>query len=77
MILAAVIVRCPSNGHSDSSTSGLLAPTAQSSVGRVACSCLPWLALWAAGVRRLEVEEVLRPLDGHRTITAARIVYID
>ena len=33
--------------------------------------------LWAAGARRPEVEEALRPLDGHRTITAARIVYID
>ena len=38
-------VQCPSNGHSDSSTSGLLAPAAQSSVGRAACSCLPWPAL--------------------------------
>ena len=35
-------VRCPSNGHRASSTSGLLAPAAQSSAGRVACSCLPW-----------------------------------
>ena len=35
-------VRCPSNGHSASSTSGLLAPAAQSSAGRAACSCLPW-----------------------------------
>ena len=33
--------------------------------------------VWAAGARRLEVEEALRPLDGHRTVTAARIVYID
>ena len=33
--------------------------------------------LWAAGARRPEVEEALRPLDGHRTVTAARIVYID
>ena len=45
MILAPVIVRCPSNGRSASSTSGLLAPAAQSSVGRAACSCLPWLAV--------------------------------
>ena len=34
-------VRCPSNGRSASSTSGLLAPAAQSSAGRAACSCLP------------------------------------
>ena len=45
MILAPVIVRCPSNGHSASSTSGLLAPAAQTSAGRAACSCLPWLAV--------------------------------
>ena len=38
-------VRCPSNGHSASSTSGLLAPAAQSSVGRAACSCLSWPAV--------------------------------
>ena len=38
-------VRCPSNGRSASSTSGLLAPAAQSSVGRAACSCLPWTAV--------------------------------
>ena len=31
----------------------------------------------AAGARRLEVEEALRPLDGHRRVTAARIVYVD
>ena len=37
-----------------------------------------WSALvWAAGTRRLEVQEARRPLDGHRTVTAARIVYID
>ena len=35
-------VRCPSNGRSASSTSGLVAPAAQSSTGRAACSCLPW-----------------------------------
>ena len=35
-------VRCPSNGCRASSTSGLLAPAAQSSAGRAACSCLPW-----------------------------------
>lgn len=38
-------IRCPSNGHSASSTSGLLAPAAQSSVGHAACSCLSWLAM--------------------------------
>ena len=42
MILAPVTVRCPSNGRSASSTSGLLAPAAQTSVGRASCSCLPW-----------------------------------
>ena len=42
MILAPVTVRCPSNGRSASSTSGLLAPAAQSSTDRAACSCLPW-----------------------------------
>ena len=38
-------VRCPSNGLSASSTSGLLAPAAQSSAGRATCSCLPWPAV--------------------------------
>ena len=33
--------------------------------------------LWAAGARRTEAEEARRPLDGHHTVTAARIVYID
>ena len=33
--------------------------------------------LWAAGARRPEVEEALRPLDGHRTVTGARIIHID
>ena len=33
--------------------------------------------VWVAGARRPEVEEALRPLDGHRMVTAARIVYID
>ena len=42
MILALVTVRCPSNGRSASSTSGLLAPAAQSNADRAACSCLPW-----------------------------------
>ena len=45
MILAPVTVRCPSNGRSASSTSGLLAPAAQSSAGRAACSCRPWPAV--------------------------------
>ena len=44
MILAPVTVRCPSNGRSASSTSGLLAPAAQTSAGRASCSCLPWPA---------------------------------
>jgi hypothetical protein len=44
-ILALVTVRCPSNGHSASSTSSLLAPAAQSSAGRAACSCLSWTAV--------------------------------
>ena len=35
-------VQCPSNGRSASSTSGLLAPAAQTSAGRASCSCLPW-----------------------------------
>ena len=34
------------------------------------------MLLWEAGARRPEVEEALRPLDGHRTITGARIVRI-
>ena len=45
MILAPVTVRCPSNGRSASSTSGLLAPAALSSAGRAACSCVPWPAV--------------------------------
>ena len=45
MILAPVTIRCPSNGRSASSTSGLLAPAAQSSAGCAACSCLPWPAV--------------------------------
>src|SRR5918994_6653570 len=45
MILAPVTVRCPSNGRSASSTSGLLAPAAQSSAGHASCSCLPWPAV--------------------------------
>ena len=33
--------------------------------------------VWAAGARTPEVEEARQPLDGHRTVTAARIIYID
>ena len=33
--------------------------------------------VWAAGARRPEVEEARRPLDGHHTVIAVRIVYID
>ena len=33
--------------------------------------------VWAAGARRPEVEEARRPFDGHHTVTAARIIYID
>ena len=40
LVNTPVTVRCPSNGHSVSSTSGLLAPAAQSSAGRAACSLL-------------------------------------
>ena len=38
-------VRCPSNGRSASSTSGLLAPAAQTSAGHASCSYLPWPAV--------------------------------
>ena len=43
--LAAVIVRCLSNGCCASLTSGLLALAAQTITGRAACSCLPWPAV--------------------------------
>ena len=46
-------VRCPSNDRSASSTSGLLAPAAQSSAGRAVCSCLPWLAVLPRRPHRL------------------------
>ena len=52
-------VRCPSNGRSASSTSSLLAPTAQSSTGRAACYCLPWPAVQP---RRLHRPLLLPPL---------------
>ena len=56
-------VRCPFNGRSASSTSGLLAPAAQSSAGRAACSCLPWPAVlpW-------------RPHHPHTTPTAGQAI---
>ena len=38
-------VRCQSNGNRASSTFGLLAPPAQSSTGRAACSSLLWSAV--------------------------------
>ena len=38
-------VRCPSNGRSASSTSGLLALSAQTNASRASCSCLPWPAV--------------------------------
>src|SRR3989337_1095417 len=63
MILAPVTVRCPSNGLSASSTSGLLAPAAQSSAGRVACSCLPWPAVLPR-----------RPHRPHTTPTAGQAI---
>ena len=37
-------VQYSSNGRSASSTSGLLAPAAETSAGRASCSCLPWPA---------------------------------
>ena len=57
-ILAPVTVQCPSNGRSASSTSGLLAPAAQTSAGRASCSCL----LWPATMRR----RPHRPYYSHR-----------
>ena len=63
MILAAVTVRCPSNVRRASSTSGLLAPAAQSSAGRAACSCL----LWPAVLPR-------RPHRPHNTPTTSQAI---
>ena len=56
-------VRCPSNGHCASSTSGLLAPAAQSSAGRAACSCLPLPAVLPR-----------RPHRPHTTPTAGQAI---
>ena len=61
MILAPVTVRCPSNGHSASSTSSLLALAAQTNAGRASCSCLPWPA---AMRRRPHRPLLLPPLAG-------------
>ena len=55
-------VRCPSNGCSASSTSDLLAPSAQTSGGRASCSCLPWLA---AMQRRPHRRLLLHRWPGH------------
>ena len=63
MILASVTVRCPSNGRSASSTSGLLGPATQSSTGRAACSCVPWPAV----LRQ-------RPHRPHTTPTAGQAI---
>ena len=56
-------IRCPSNGRSASSTSCLLGPAAQSSVGRAACSCLPWPAVLPR-----------RPHHPHTTPTAGHAI---
>ena len=56
-IVARLNIRCPSNSRSASSTSGLLAPTAQTSVGRASCSCLPW----PAAMRRRPHRPLLLP----------------
>ena len=49
---------------------------AQPAAGRREQAVPPAL-VWAARARRPEVEEALRPLDGHRMVTGARIVHID
>ena len=58
-----MIVRCPSNGRSASSTSGLLGPATQSSAGRAACSCLSWPAVLPR-----------RPHRPHTTPTAGQAI---
>ena len=63
VILARHGQRCPSNGRSASSTSGLLALAAQSSAGRAACSCLPWPAVLPR-----------RPHRPHTTPTAGQAI---
>ena len=63
LVNTPVTVRCPSNGRSASSTYGLLAPAAQSSAGRAACSCLPWLAVLPR-----------RPHRPHTTPTAGQAI---
>ena len=63
MILAPVTLRCPSNGRSASSTFGLLAPSAQTSTGRAACSCLPWPVVLSR-----------RPHRPHTTPTAGQAI---
>ena len=63
MILPPVTIRCPSNGRSAFSISGLLGPTAQSSAGRAACSCLPWSAVLPR-----------RPHRPHTTPTAGQAI---
>ena len=56
-------LRCPSNGRSASSTSGLLGPAAQSSASRAAWSCLPWPAVLPR-----------RPHRPHTTPTAGQVI---
>ena len=58
-------VRCPSNGRSASSTSGLLAPATQSSAGRAACCYLPWPAVLPR-----------RPHCPHTTPTAGQAILL-
>ena len=62
-VLARLTVRYPSNGCSASSTSRLLAPAAQSSAGRAACSCLPWPAVL-----------LRRPHRPHTTPTTGQVI---
>ena len=67
-------VRCPSNGRRASSTSGLLAPAAQSSAGRAACSCLPWPAVLPCRPHRpLLLPPLARPsLHSHTPLVILR-----